>query len=769
MQLILILYLVLSLLVFWLPKRINSIKGILLAMVQFSVLTYFFLKIPYLNRMQILEEGICWVPGLGIDMVFVLDGLSMVFVLLITGIGGMVFLYAQSYMKTYGNPSSFYSYLLLFSCAMLGLVLSANLIQLFIFWELTSFLSFMLISFFHEKDSARSAALQSLLITGFGGLSLLAGILLLGSIIGSYSVNDWISSSDILTNHPLYLPGLLLILVGAFTKSAQFPFHFWLPGAMQAPAPVSSYLHSATMVKAGFFLLARLNPALGATPEWTIIVPTAGVLTMLTGSYFAITRSDIKSILAYTTINALGILILLIGIDTKIAIKASLLFLFVHALYKASLFMIAGLLEKRTGTREIDRLGGLIRYMPVTFAVTTLVALSMAGLPPMLGFIGKELIYEAKAQLPGLGVIVLILGVISNILMVSISLLFVYRIFLGGKGTFETRPHEKGVLLLAGPIFLALLSLLLGLAPSLLGKNLIEAALEVVHPEDFSVKLKLWHGFNQVFFLSLFTVLAGILLFFILKNRQIILAGWRSLNDKLFRINLAESFPRGLAAFVRFSDRKTRLIQHGYHRYYILTIFLFTAILLWIQIYITRGWQLPDGLSIQPLYISGIALVIVLSAIFSTRTRTRIATIIAMGVAGYGISLIYLYYSAVDLAITQILAETLIVIVFVLVIDKLPRFREFSSRKTKIRDYLIALFFGSVMTVVALKAIPVEFNQPVSDFYLENSSPRGFGKNVVNVILVDFRALDTLGEILVLTLAAFGITILVSRTKTNPK
>jgi multicomponent Na+:H+ antiporter subunit A len=519
------------------------------------------------------------------------------------------------------------------------------------------------------------------------------------------------------------------------------------------------------MVKAGFYLLVRLNPALGGTSEWTTIIPAIGILTMLTGSYFAITRTDIKAILAYTTINALGILILLIGIDTKISVKAALLFLFVHAFYKASLFMIAGVLEKRTGTRDIERLGGLIRYMPLTFAVTLLLALSMAGLPPMLGFLGKELIYEAKVQLPGLGVIILLLGIVSNILMISISLLFVQRIFLGRKRRYETRPHEKGGLLLAGPVFLALLSLFLGLVPGLLGRSLIESALEIIHPDDFSVKLKLWHGFNQVFFLSLFTVLAGILLFLILNNKKILLARWRELNNRLFRINLAEAFPRGIESFVRFSDRNTRLIQHGYHRYYILTIFLFTSILLWYQIFITRGWQLPAGLSLQPFYIAGIALVIVIAAVFSTRTKTRITTIAAMGVAGYGISLIYLYYSAVDLAITQILAETLIVIVFVLVIQKLPRFRQFSSRKSKIRDYLVALLFGSVMTVVALKAIPVELSQAASDFYIENSRPRGFGNNVVNVILVDFRALDTLGEIIVLTLAAFGVSILVSRKK----
>lgn len=720
-----------------------------------------------MSEVPLIREVTSWIPGIGLDLEFMLDGLSMMFSLLISGIGALVFLYARAYMKDYGNTGRFYFFLFLFSGAMLGLVLSGNLIQLFIFWELTTFLSFMLINFFHEKEEARNAAFQSLFITGFGGLSLLAGILLLGSVVDSYSVSDWILRASEIRDSPAYLPGLILILVGVMTKSAQFPFHYWLPGAMEAPAPVSSYLHSATMVKAGFFLLARLNPVLGGTAEWTFIIPLVGVLTMLTGSYFAITRTDLKSMLAYTTINALGILILLMGVDTKLSIKAALLFLFVHAFYKASLFMIAGMIEKKTGTREIGLLGGLVRYMPFTFLITLLVAFSMAGLPPMLGFLGKELIYEAKVQLPGIGAVILLLGVISNILMVAVSLLLIYRVFLGRPAAFPKIPDEKGFLFLVGPGLLALLSLFLGLSPGLLGSTLVQSALSVVHAEGVEVKLKLWHGFNEVFMLSVMTVLLGVGLFVFMVRKQVIQEKWNRLNHRIFSIQLTRVFTTSLDRFVRISERKTRVLQHGYHRYYILTIILFAALLIWFQIFVTRGWVIDAGISLQPFYISGIVLVIILSTIFSAVSNSRLASIIALGVSGYGISLIYLYYSAIDLAITQILVETLIVVMFVLVLQRLPRFARLSSRLTRIRDLAVAIVFGSVMTVVALKAVQVEFSAPISEFFLDKSYSEAFGMNVVNVILVDFRALDTLGEVVVLTVAAFGVSMLLQTKKTK--
>jgi len=760
MQYILLLFLFSSLAIFILPGWLKKQKALILSAVQILAFIFFAVRIPEITTAEAKYIFLEWIPELGLNFEFLLDGLTMVFALLITGIGALIFLYAKAYMKSYTGTDKFYLYLMLFSAAMLGLVLSANLIQLFIFWELTSFLSYFLISFFHEKESARKAAFQSLYITGFGGLAMLAGIVLIGSVVDSYSLQDWINGAETIRQSNFYLPGLLLILLGVFTKSAQFPFHFWLPGAMQAPAPVSSYLHSATMVKAGIFLLARLSPVLGGTNEWIYIISLIGVITMLVGSYFAITQTDLKGILAYTTINALGVLVLLLGINTSESIKAAMLFLFIHAFYKATLFMVAGLIEKKTGTRELSKLGGLVKYMPFTFIIALLALLSMAGLPPLLGFLGKELIYEAKVQSPGIASLVLILGVTSNIFMVAVSLFFARKVFLGKPNTYEKKPDEKGAAFLIGPGILVLLSLVLGLFPGNLGTAVIKPALSVVSIEMIDVKLKLWHGFNQVLFLSLLTVILGVALYWAMIKKKMLLDTWRKVNSVIFSIELDEVFAWVMDKFVQVAQFKTKTVQHGYHRYYILTIIVFTSLLLWFQVFAIRSWEFGMSFSLKPFYISGLAVVILGAAITSAISRSRILTIISMGVAGYGISLIFMYYSAIDLAITQILVETLTVVMFMAILQKLPRFAVLSSKRTRFRDFMIALSFGAVMTILAIKAVNVNLNPTISKFFVENSYSKAFGENVVNVILVDFRALDTLGEVTVLTIAATGVFLL---------
>lgn len=741
----------------FLPSGIKKIKGYILSVIPAAFFIDFLRKRISLKGNDSISEVVDWIPDFGISFNFVLDGLSVLFALLVLGIGVFILIYSNNYMKSYTHEKRFYFFILFFMGSMLGLVLSVNLITLYLFWEFTSVSSFFLIGFLHNKEIARKAAIQALLITGAGGLALLSGIIMLGDITGSYNLSVILQNKELVLNSPHYTVILLLFLAGILTKSAQFPFQFWLPGAMQAPSPVSAYLHSATMVKAGIFLLFRISPIFGGTQQWVNIVSLFGVMTMFSGAYLAVTRTDLKSILAYTTVSALGILTLLIGLDTKLSVKAALLFLVIHSLYKATLFMLAGAIDKKMGTRNVRHLGGLFKRMPIT-AITAVVALlSMSGLPPMLGFIGKELIYEAKFQMGGLGNFVLVMGVLSNVFMVWVSGLIIYRVFFGAERKNMPDKLEPPFSLLIGPVILSLLSLGLGLAPGKFGELIIEPALIASRIEILDIKLKLWHGFNIVFFLSVTTVLTGVLLFFLSPRLLPIL---HKTNERFFNYDFSGSFFNMIDKILYLARKKTEVIQHGYHRIYLIIIFLFSSGLILSQLIRTWGWEFNADFSSLSVYVIAIVLLISTSAVFVTITGSRMAAVVLLGVTGYGIALIYLIYSGIDLAITQLLVETLMLILFVLVIWRLPRFRKLSSRNTRIRDLIIALFTGVVMTGLTLKAGQLELNPSVSEFFKENSLTKAYGENIVNVILVDFRALDTLGEITVLTLAGAGVLAL---------
>jgi len=533
---------------------------------------------------------------------------------------------------------------------------------------------------------------------------------------------------------------------------------------MEAPAPVSAYLHSATMVKAGFFLLLRLQPVLGGTEAWHYIISSFGVLTMLFGAYFANNKTDIKAVLAYTTINALGVLILLVGIDTPASLKAAVLFLFVHALYKSTLFMTAGYIEKRTGSRDMLKIGGLRKKLPISFIIVLLAALSMAGLPPMLGFIGKELIYEAKIQLPGISGIILIIGVIANALMVSVSLHFVYNLFFGKTQSPKPVLSEwKSSLMVIIPALLAVFSLVAGIIPNYLGKNILLGALRYLNPDYGDVKLALWHGFNDVFWLSMFTVFIGTVLAFLMIKRKQFWANWRKITDRLFKFQFAELFTQGIQNTVNLIDKNDKVVNHGYHRIYLMTVFVIAAAILGLQLLFGDIRFENHSISHAPFYIYGMAGIMILAGVLTMITKQRLAAILALGVIGYGLAFIYLFYSGIDLAITQILAETVIVVFFVLILQRLPEFSQLSKKKSKLRDLIIAGVFGVIMTIIAFQASHVEYTDCVSDYYVENSYDKAFGENVVNVILVDFRALDTMGEALVLIIAALGVFILLTK------
>ncbi len=723
-----------------------------------SFIHYLFLS-RVIGAGETIYREVLWIPSLGINFSFYLDGLSLLFLLLVTGIGTLILIYSGYYMQKYALKDRFYMYLLIFMAAMMGLVLTGNLVTMFLFWELTSISSFMLIGFFHEKDESRFASLQALLITTFGGLALITGIILINSITGSFELTYLLSNPEMLKSSPLYLAVLLLIAAGAFTKSAQFPFHFWLPGAMAGPSPVSAFLHSATMVKAGVYLLMRLSPVLGGTPEWKILLTVTGVVTMFVGAYFSLTQTDLKRILAYTTVSALGTLILMVGIDTEPSIKAAIIFLVVHSLYKGSLFMVAGAIDKTTGTRDMNLLGGLSKTMPYTTIVALLALFSMAGLPPMIGFIGKELIYEAQEAVPEAASFLLVMGILSNIMLVAVSGIFAWRVFFGAPGNMPNKPKETAMNLWLGPAVLALLSLALAFFPNYFVMNIAGPAVKAILAKDVYLKLALWHGFNLILLYSFITVLLGFMIF-IFRNK--VIPVFLSINKFIIRFRFTEVYQQFLNFFLVFTKKNTGIIQSGKQRLYLIIIFLASSALVWFALFRAEFWSIEFQFSPLSYYAVGISLLMIAAIIITVFTKSRVTAIISMGVVGFGVALVFLFYSAVDLAITQILVDTLIVILFVMVIYHLPRFRVFSNRASKIRDGLIALIFGGFMTGVALMSNQMNFSSSISSYFNENSLTMAHGRNIVNVILVDFRALDTMGEITVLAIAALGVYTLIT-------
>ncbi len=737
-----------------LKKKLGWVLSILPFALFFVIMGEFTMLTPH--EATIIETS--WGLLEGIDFIFRIDGLSLIFGLLISGIGFLVVLYASYYMAKYQRQAHFFAYLVLFMASMIGLVFSDNLIALFIFWELTSVASFFLIGFNHHEDKSRQAALQALLITGLGGLCLLLAVILIGNITGTYQISELISGNIHLGNHPHYYLILTLLILAAITKSAQFPFHFWLPGAMQAPTPVSAYLHSATMVNAGVFLLIRMYPVMGGTMVWKYSLMLIGGITMFLGAFFSMGQKDFKRILAFTTISALGTMVLLIGIGTTNSLKAAIVFFIVHGIYKGGLFMVAGIVDKSTGTRDISKLASLWKPLPITTIFTTLALISMAGLPPMLGFIGKELIYEAKIQLHGMSWLVLPLGIGANIMMAAISLTLFFDVFWPSKKTnhVPAKHSEKdySYTFLAGPIVLAIGGLILGIAPSILDYP-ISNALYFIRSQSVDVHLSIWHGFNRVLLLSILTVLSGIIVFWF---RKPVTTAISSAIDWLDNYHLPNLFATLINLYVKIASKNTGRLQHGYHRFYLLTFFLVTMALVWLQLFRITDLPLPE-VEPRPIKIHVVLLLLVTSmaVIFAVLAKSRLSAILAMGMVGYGIGLLYLYFGAVDLAITQFLAETVLMVLFVMVIYYLPGFAVLSTKASRIRDAIISIAVGVFVTLIVLKARFHSFEEPISGFYAENSLTQAHGRNIVNVILVDFRALDTLGEVTVLTLAAAGV------------
>jgi len=737
----------------WLHRLLPRWSGLLFAALPAGLFCRFAAAIGPVADGVTFPVSYPWLPSLGVQLSFRLDGLSLLFALLILGTGALVLFYSGGYLEGHPRLGRFHGYMLLFMASMLGLVLADNLITLFVFWELTSLSSYLLIGFEHGSEISRRAALQALLVTGAGGLALLAGLLLLGDAGGSSEISALLERGGIVRDHGLYPAILILVLAGAFTKSAQFPFHFWLPSAMAAPTPVSAYLHSATMVKAGIYLLARFSPVLGGTDAWHYGLTITGAATMLLGAVMAVTQKDVKRLLAYSTVSALGTLTLLLGLDTTAAVQAAMVFLLVHALYKGALFLVAGAVDHAVGTRHLDRLGGLLRHMPLIAAAAVLSACAMAGLPPMLGYIGKELLYEAKLQAPAAAWLITGAGVLANVIMVAAAGIVGIGPFFGKRAAPAPTPHRVSPALWLGPLLPAVLGLAFGLFPGLIDRSLVAPAVGAVRAEPSSIQLSLWHGLNPILLLSLVTYGSGAALYF--SRQQLYLAAARTAAFSAW--GPSRWYDAAVSGLTRFAGLTARLLQTGYLRYYLMTALGAAFVLIFATLAIEVGIPRP-GFTAPPLFHEWvIAAVILAAALFAAASLSRLAVVASLGVVGYGVALIYILFGAPDLAMTQFCVETLTIILFVLVLYRLPRFSILSDRRARVRDALMALGNGGIMTALVLAAVAEPVRSRIGRFFAENALSEAHGRNVVNVILVDFRALDTLGEITVLAVAALGV------------
>jgi multicomponent Na+:H+ antiporter subunit A len=757
---------VLALIAPGLHRLIPRWSGAVLSLLPLSLLVFFLGYLPEIASDATLVESTPWVTQLGVSFSFYLDGLSLVFAVLITGIGTLIVFYSGGYLAGHPELGRFYMVLLGFMASMLGVVLSANAITVFVFWELTSLTSYFLIGFDHHRRAARQAALQALLVTGLGGLALLAGFLLLGAVSPSLEMYELFAEADTIRGHGLYPAILVLILIGAFTKSAQFPFHFWLPSAMEGPAPVSAYLHSATMVKAGVYLLMRLNPVLGGTELWQVSLIAVGAVTMVSGAWLALLQHDLKRLLAYTTVNGLGTLVFLTGFGTGYAARAAVVFLIGHALYKGSLFLSAGVIDHETGLRDIRHIRGLYRHLPLITVAVVLAGASMAGLPPMLGFIAKELIYETVLDTGRLWWAVTGAALTASALLLAAAAVMVIRPFFGaGERSTPTHGHGPSPDLLIGPAVPALAGLVFGLAPFLLDHALVGPAASAVAGRAVPVHLALWHGLNPMLVLSAATVALGCGLYLGYINRPEPLDRWRSIG----RWGPDRGYWIGLEGLKSLAAWQTRILQGGFLYRYILIIVLSTLGL--TAMTLVRYSNVPLGFTGTDLrfFELVICVLMILGAGVAAGAGSRLTAIVSMGVVGYGMALLFIDFGAPDLAMTQFIIETMTVILFVLVIYRLPEYQRVARPKQLAGNILVAGASGLLMTFLVMVALNVQEGSRLSSYFAESSLLLAHGRNVVNVIIVDFRALDTLGEIVVLSLAGIGVyTLLKLRPIAEP-
>ncbi len=711
-----------------------------------------------------LEERFSWIPSLGLELAFRLDGLALLFCLLILGIGLLIILYARYYLSSEDSMSRFYAYLILFMTAMVGIVTANNLIQLWLFWELTSISSFLLISFWNHKSEARKGARMALTVTGAGGLALLAGLLLIADIVGSYDLSVVLASGDTLREHSAYPVALVLVLLGAFTKSAQFPFHFWLPHAMAAPTPVSAYLHSATMVKAGIFLLARFYPVLSGTELWFLIVSLTGLATLLLGAYIALFKHDLKGLLAYSTVSHLGLITLLLGMDTELAAVAAIFHIINHATFKASLFMAAGIIDHESGSRDMRKLNGLWKYMPYTATLAMVAAASMAGVPLLNGFLSKEMFFAEtlhQVSLGSLSWMVPVLATLGGIFSVAYSTRFIHDVFFNGEPIdLPKTPHEPPRYMRIPVEILVALCLLLGIFPGYIIGSLLDSASSAVLAGQLpEYSLSIWHGFNLPLLMSLIAMMGGLLIYYNRRHLFQFQAQFPENDAKM-------AFESAIQWLVAAATRTHKFYENGSLQRYMWMLLLFALVMIagpLMDLNTTAGLRphLPiDGVEITA------AVLLCLSAIATVIWhRKRMIALLTLSVVGLIVSIAFARFSAPDLALTQLSVEVVTVILLMLALFFLPqKTPKESSPRRVVRDLTISAMIGGVIGTInyAMMTRPLD---SISDFFLANSKIGGGGTNVVNVILVDFRGFDTLGEITVLGIAALGIFKLIARMR----
>ncbi|WBU56470.1 monovalent cation/H+ antiporter subunit A [Paracoccus sediminicola] len=714
------------------------------------------LHIPAILGGAVITADYAWLPRIGLNASFRIDGLSLLFAILILGIGLLIITYARYYLSKDDPVGQFYTYLMLFQGAMVGIVLSDNILLLLIFWELTSLSSFLLIGYWKHLPEGRQGARMALTVTGMGGLAMIAGMLILGNIAGSYKISDILQAKEAIQASPMYLPALILILIGAFTKSAQFPFHVWLPHAMAAPTPVSAYLHSATMVKAGLFLMARLWPVLAGTPEWFYLVATTGLITMLIGAVIALFKDDLKALLAFSTVSHLGLITMLLGLGTEAGAIAAVFHIINHATFKAALFMSAGIIDHETGTRSIARLGGLRRLMPITFLIGTIAALSMAGIPPLNGFLSKEMmLYEAAhTDWAGYHNLFFIVASIAAIFSVAYSFRFIWHSFFGEeRDDYPHHPHDPGPGLWFSPALLVVLVVLIGLMPMTMAGWLVRISADAVTGLATEPDIYLWHGVNAALIASIIAIIVGAIL---VSLHRLLQAGW----DSTPRPEAKTMFDAVIRRAARWAQAANDALHDG-RLARGATMMSITVVMAGVFGWATGavGLATREMLPIEPVAAIGFLLLIAATGCMVTFHRNRLLALVLIGIIGLIVSGAFVYLSAPDLALTQISVEVVTVMLMLLALNFLPK-RTWVETGGLRRgaDALIATAVGLGFGGLAYAVMRRDFAfDTISGYHLENSYKQGGGDNVVNVTLVDFRGYDTFGEITVLGIAALVI------------